>query len=415
MVGIDVGATKITQSNRLSVLLCDDVPRDLLKRVADNRPLLSATPAGVSLQPAHHVYAKAVGEALRHQQLGGRESPPVAIAYPGWWGTGATERTESALAEQELNVLMVNDAEAAVSEFHRETGSVPKTVAVVSLRAVQAGVVIVRDCDTQPVAIPSPTLVHDEGGDCLDSAVLRHLLQGLTDIGDAIDFSCPKTISAASLALTQCQQLRESLSQSATESIRLHMPGVTHSVRLVRSELEEVVRPWADAVVHMVASAMRLYDAPVEAILLTGGLATMPLMSQRLSADLELEVIVPNTPLLLAARGADHLLLSRPPRRRTWYIFDFKSFQANRISRTSSRAARRKPARQLAAQEVDEFFTSAFAENPPPNAIDNAATIRVTDGASEMHTPVDETAPAQATESEKGDAARRPVRVGVRS
>lgn len=366
MVGIDVGATKITQSNRLNVLLRDDVPRDLLKRVADNRPHLDVAQARVSLQPAHDIYAEAVGEALRHQQLGGTDGPPVAIAYPGWWGHGATERVRSALASQQLNVFMVNDAEAAVAEFRRETGSTPKTVAVVSLRATQAGIVIVRNCDAEPVAVPSPVLVHEEGGDCLDSAVLRHLLQGLTDIGNAIDLTSPKTISAAALALTQCQQLRESLSQSATESIRLHMPGVTHSVRLVRSELEEVVRPWADAVVHMVTSALGLYDEPVDAVLLTGGLATMPLMSQRLSADLALEVFVPNSPLLLAARGADHLLASRPPRRRVRSIFDFTGLKAHRASRAAARFIRPKAPAQQSVQEVEEFFTRAFDESPLP-------------------------------------------------
>lgn len=367
MVGIDVGATKITQSNRLNVMLRDNVPRDLLKRVADNRPHVDVAQARVSLQAAHNIYAEAVGEALRHQRLGGSDDPPVAIAYPGWWGPGATARIVSALAAQQLNVFMVNDAEAAVAEFLRETGSSAKTIAVVSLRATQAGVVIVQDCDTEPIALQSPALVHEEGGDCLDSAVLRHLLQGLMDMGNAIDLTSPKTISAAALALTQCQQLRESLSQSATESIRLHMPGVTHSVRLVRSELEEVVRPWADAVVHMVASAMNLYDQPIDAVLLTGGLATMPLMSQRLSADLALEVLVPHSPLLLAAQGANHLLDSRPPRRRTRKIFDFAGLRAHRAGRAAARAIRSEASAQPIVQDVDEFFMQAFDESTLPS------------------------------------------------
>lgn len=366
MVGIDVGATKITQSNRLNVLLGDDVPRDLLKRVADNRPHVVLTNGGLNLAAAEDIYASAVGDALRHQQLGNQDAAPVALAFPGWWSPRAAQRVEAALEAQQLNVFMVNDAEAAVAEFQQEGGPLPGTVAVVSLRAAQSSIVIVRNCGARPSAMPSPVLVHEEGGDSLDSAVLRHLLHSLVDIGNIVDVASPKAISAAPLALTQCQQVREALSQSATESIQLHMPGATRPVRLVRSELEEVARPWVDAVVRMVASAIDLCDERVEGILLTGGLASMPLTSQRLSADLALEVFVPNAPLLLAARGANRLLEGHAPPPRKRNMFRLKNFHFGRVKHASPPVVLTKPEHHQNAVDVDEFFTTAFTENDLP-------------------------------------------------
>lgn len=372
MVGIDVGTTKITQSNRHNVLLSADVPRDLLKRVADNRPRIELTDGEPSLVAAEDIYAGAVREALRHQQLGDIGETSVGLAFPGWWSPSAAQRVEAALEAQGLSVLMINDAEAAVSEFQHEAGRLPGTVAVVSLRATQSSVVIVQTCDSRPSAMPSPVLVHEEGGDDLDSAVLRHLLHSLMDIGNTVDLASQKTISAASLALTQCQQVREALSQSATESIQLHMPGVTHSVRLVRGELEEIALPWVDAVVGMVASAIDLCDEQVDGILLTGGLASMPLASQRLSADLSLEVFLPDAPSLLTARGADRILAGHTPPRQNRNLLWLKNYRFSRAKRTFPRAAPVKTEHHFAPADVEDFFAAAFTNT---DSQDEASTV----------------------------------------
>lgn len=385
MVGIDVGAAKVTLSNRTAVLLHDEVPGDLLKRIADDRPFLRITESGCELVAPHKIYAAAVGDALRHQHLGGPEASRVAVAVPGWWSPRAVARVQASLDAQHLNSVTVNDAEATVAEHLASSSALPNTVAVVSVRKTQSSVTIVQECNARPVALPSPVLVIEEGGDTLDSAVLRHLVQSLTDIDNVIDQADPLTISAATLTLPQCRQLRESLSASATESIRLHLPGVTHSVRFVRSELEEVARPWADEIVRMVVSALNLHDGQVDAILLTGGLAKMPLVSQKLSAALSLEVFVPEAPLLAAARGADRLLSSLPRPRRDWTLHrlmhlslgtrrrippPFAHTAAPATSDTAivdTAALDSAHTEEVPVSEADAFFAAAFAgiETPP--------------------------------------------------
>lgn len=260
---------------------------------------------GYELQPAHEIYADVVADAVRARH---RPSGPLALAVPGWWTQRAVDLVNAAVSRRGIDgLLMVNDAEAAVLEHRAHGGSLPDTVAVVSLRAEHAGVVLVRHCHEQPTALRSPTLMHAEGGNRLDAAILNHLVRGLVDLGDPVDREDPRTIAAAHHALDQCRKLREALSVSAVESVPLRLPNAERRLRLVRSELDELATRWVDAVTGMVRAAVEQCPEPVETVLLVGGLAAMPLVGQRLSADLGAHVAVADEPTLVVARGAGRL------------------------------------------------------------------------------------------------------------
>lgn len=334
VVGIDVGVSKVTFSNGESVSIDEDIPRDLLKRVADDTPYVRVKGDVCELIPAHEIYVLAVAAALQGQPTAGPEEFRTALAVPGWWTQRAVSRVRQALAEQQIDVALVNDAEAAVVEYQHAHHSLPGSVAVVSLRANQSSVVIVRNCRERPTAMASPILVHEEGGHDLDIAVLQHVVRGLTELGHSVDPTHPLVTAAAQCALEECRELRESLSTAATGSMLPVLPSVTQRIRMVRSELEELATPWADEVVRMVSIAVEQCALHVEAVLLTGGLAQMPLISQRLSADLGIEVCVPDDPTLMFVRGAEKVsAVATPqtePQRRKASIWEFVRERAAR-------------------------------------------------------------------------------------
>ena len=312
MVGIEVGATKITRNDGSSIPLGHDtMPPDVLRRIADDLPHVRTIADSCELVSAYKIYAALVADALWTQQLGKEGDPPVALAVPGWWSPRALEQVRDAFSEQRINAVLVNDAEAAVAEYQAAGGELPERVAVVSLRANHTSVVMVRDCAGDPTALMSPTVVHDEGGQHLDTAVLRHLIQGHEDLGDAIDTTDPDVIAAARTSLAQCTALREALSMSAREATHLDIPGFAQRMLLVRSELDELAAPWADVAIGIVRTALDECAEPADTVLLTGGLAAMPLISQRMSADLALDIRVPDDPHLIVARGAERLLARR--------------------------------------------------------------------------------------------------------
>lgn len=317
MVGISVGGGAVTLSTGETVPFTTEAPRDLLQRVATGTPCVLTSDGALRVVPAHVLYVAVVAGVIRGGVHASSESP-LAIAIPGWWAPRAVARVKDEFARQSIDVVLINDAEAVVSESRHQGHALTGAVAVVSLRAEQTSVVIVRDCSFQPTALLSPTRVHEEGGAHLDAAVLRHLLASLSELGDHIDKTDPQVIAGARVALAQSRALREELSITVTETVLPDIPGSGHRVRVVRGEIEEISRPWADAVIKTLRSAVDESAVPVDAVLLSGGLATMPLVSQRVSADLALETHVPEDPEAIAAVGAARLAESRSvPKART--------------------------------------------------------------------------------------------------
>lgn len=311
IIGIEAGATGIEFSTGERVEFDPaGVPTDLLKRIADGVPYVRVADGRSEIAGSVELYASMVADAIRGRGV----TETIALTVPGWWPPRATAEVSAALAERGVDAALVNDAEAAVAGYQASVGPLPDTVAVLSLRSRLTSLVVVRGCETRPRAVPSPTLVSSEGGEHLDAAVLQHLVRGLADLGDDIDVTSPETLRAAREALEQCRSLRETLSRTATASVRPRLPGTDRKLLLVRSELDELAEPWIESLLRMLRAALEQSDEEIGAVLLTGGLAAMPLVSQRLSADLALAVHVPDDLRLIVAKGA--IALSPEPRRR---------------------------------------------------------------------------------------------------
>lgn len=323
MIGIDIGATTVTTTTREGdVRRSLDLPEELLCRVGEDLPCVMLGEDDFELKQAHEVVAEVTARTVaEHRGATGEPADPAALAVPGWWTPRALRWVGLALESEGLgDIVLVNDGEAAVRGHVSDGTPLPETVAVVSLRAEFSSVVIVEQCTGHPRAVRSPALVHVEGGNRLDGTVLHHLLRGLGDLGVTIDRDDPDSVAAAREVLQQCREVRETLSTNAVQSVQPAFPAGDRRLRLVRSELEELAEPWVDAVVRMVATAADQYPQVVDAVLLVGGLAAMPLVSQRISADLGLEVVVPRDPDTVVARGTAQLALAtdEAPARRRW-------------------------------------------------------------------------------------------------
>lgn len=311
VVGIDVGVTQVTFSNGETAPVNHEVPRDLLIRVADNVPYVDLANDALTIRPSHEIYASAVACALSGRPADPRDEFRAALAVPGWWPPQTQSRVRQALSDLDVDITLVNDAEAAVVEYQALGNALSSTVAVVSLRSQQVSVVVVKNCSEKPLAMASPILVHEEGGYELDVAVLQHIMRGVTDLRQFDSHVDPILVSSVPSSLKHCHEMREALSVSTTESMTLRLADGEHRIRIVRGELEEISTPWADALVGIVRSALEHSALQVEAVLLTGGVAHMPLVSQRLSADLGLEIHVPDDPELIVAQGAERVMASQ--------------------------------------------------------------------------------------------------------
>ena len=315
MVGLEVGTTAVTSSAGSVAPIDALAPRDLLHRVSRGSPFVRLEGAGHKLRCIHEIFAEVVGDAVTALDPDGEG--PIALAVPGWWSPRTLDLLAESFVRQERPILFVNDAEAAVVEARASGIDLPDSVAVVSVRASHTSIVIVSGSDGHPRAKLNPTRVLDEGAQRLDVSVLQHLLTGLRELGDSVDPSDAEVVVAARAMLEQCRSLRESLSARASESLQPSLPGIDRRVLLVRSELEEIASAWADAMIEMVQTALDETEEEVGTVLLVGGMAAMPLVSQRLSADLGLEVVVPDEPHQTAVRGAELIAARQAPVGRT--------------------------------------------------------------------------------------------------
>lgn len=306
MFGIELGATGLRQSTGESISFeASTVPPDLLTRVAQGVPYVWTDGETSGISAAHEVYAATVCDAVRARGLAD-EGVPVAVSVPGWWSPRVLARVGEAIADQGVYALLVSDAEAAVADYASGSDGLPETVVVLNLCETHTSAVVVVDCGGDPSARPSPALVHAEGGRHLDAAVLRY---AVAELGEGFHSAGTSPGAAVRADLARCRAVREALSASAREPLQLN--PATARVLLTRSELEELATPWIEGVVDIVHSAVEHAAQPVGAVLLTGGLAPMPLVGQRLSADFGLEAFVPDEPRLAAVRGAARLLAIR--------------------------------------------------------------------------------------------------------
>lgn len=323
MVGLEIGASRIIRSDDgKGPPHGDHIPPDLVLRVARHRPCIEAREGHLRLLPAAEAYAEIVATAIRFSGGTRPDAPPFALAIPAWWGGDATGRVTSALHHEGVRVIPVNDAQAAVTKALHEGTPLHGCVAVVTAKSEYVSVTLVRSDTAPPTTLRSPAFVHEAGGAHLDRALLQHLTRGLrghTPTPEQAQHFPPETLRQL---LAQCQSVREKLSASSIETVTLALPPAEGTLRVVRSEIEELSCTLMHDITGMLSRAIADTNETVTGVLLTGGLSHTPQLSQRISADLELDVHVPENPITVAAEGAALIgkeLTRRPRKQARWW------------------------------------------------------------------------------------------------
>jgi molecular chaperone DnaK len=277
-VGVDVGATfttaAVVRGGRAEVVSMvpsrlPGVPRGFLRRVGDDTPVLVGT---------HPVPAEALVAQLVSQVVSTIGAPArLAVTHPVTWGPHRVAALRAALGE----VTMLSTA-AAVA-YGSEA-----PVAVHDLGGSTFTAAVVRGLATlgQPVEL-------DLGGADLDELVFDHVRAAVdlpTDAG-----------SLASLRQA-CTAAKEALSADTEVEIPVVGQGIDTRVRLTRAEFEEMARPLLAETATAFRMAIEESGVTPATVLLSGGAAWLPLLTQVVSEELGRPVTA--TPPGAAAMGA---------------------------------------------------------------------------------------------------------------
>jgi molecular chaperone DnaK len=289
----------------------DRVVREVKRRIGDQTPVLvSGAPIG-----AHTLAARFVRWVV--DRVAEREGAPpagIGVTFPASWGPHKRTLLSDALmfagvGGDDGSVTLVTEPEAAAVAYahsqHVEPGS---AIGVYDLGGGTFDAAIVRQLADGGFELAGrPEGIDSLGGIDFDEAVFEQVRAHLGAAWAGLDFADPMVISAAAALRRECTEAKKALSSDTEVTIPVMLPGVNTHVRMVRSEFEQLIAPAIDATVDALRDAMvsaELTPADLSAVLLVGGSSRIPLVAQRVSAELDLPVTVDSDPKAVVAIGA---------------------------------------------------------------------------------------------------------------
>jgi molecular chaperone DnaK len=288
----------------------DRVARQFTGRVGDDTPLLLG---GVSVT-AEALAARFVSFVLDAvaARCGG-PAPCTAITYPATWGSYRVAALCSALSAEGVGgTVLLSGAQATAQAYaDRAPVAAGDLIAVYDLGGSRLDVAVVRRLVSGEFALAGRPEELELGGLDFDELMFEHVRAALGQQWGALDGADPAVLAGVAQLRRACTAAKEALSADTEAWIPVAIPGIDAgsdgAVRLVRAELEEMIQPVVEETAAALLRAIASAGAEPEdlaAVLLTGGSARIPLVTQVISEVLGRPVTVAERPKADTAVGA---------------------------------------------------------------------------------------------------------------
>jgi actin-like ATPase involved in cell morphogenesis len=292
----------------------DRVVRGFVDRVGDQVPMV----CGGQAYPAAQLVAMVVRWVV--ERVASRLDGPaqgIVVTHPVGWGEYKCRVLAGALAAAGVvGVRLCAQPAAAVASGAAGAVGSAATVAVVDVGGSSCQATVVRTREAGECAVVgAPQVLAQLGGADFDDAVFGHLLAAVPALA-CLDGEDPATLAATVALRRACTRAKEALSADTEVSIPVRAPGIDTAVRLHRGEFEDLIRSQLADAVELVRRALRsaqLEPAEVDAVLLVGGSARIPLLAQLVSTELGHPVTIDTDPASTLARGAATLARGTTP------------------------------------------------------------------------------------------------------
>jgi molecular chaperone DnaK len=293
-------------AERRAVTDSDRVVREFKRRIGDEVPMV----IGGVPHSAGEIAAMVVRWVVdRVADREGESARGITITHPASWGTYKTQIMADALRAADLaEVTFRTEPEAAAASYSmQERVTTGSTIAVYDLGGGTFDAAVVRKTGAETFSVLGlPEGIEWLGGVDFDDAVFGHVVAKVPALGE-LDPEAPATLAATARLRRECTEAKEALSADTEVTIPVLFPGIQSQVRLVRSELEDLIRPQVAQTVEALRRALRsaaVDPAELDAVLLVGGSSRIPLVAQLVSAELGRPVAVDADPTAAIALGA---------------------------------------------------------------------------------------------------------------
>ncbi len=313
-VDLGSGAVKLVDGADSPVISQHSVDPELAARVGTRVPLYRRVGGLVIAQAPHDAYVRSVAMALD-----GMAAESVAIVVPDWWSKRARDTMQQTFDAHASGPFQLVSPAVAAIRATRNRQALPTTVAVLDIGAESSSATVISSADGVPHVVGRPGVLHGQAGNDIDRRLMQHVLGWLRADGHIFEPADSEITSAGESLLRQVKAAKERLSTSPAATLKPDLPDANAELRLVRSEFDEVVRETVDSIVAMLRAAIGTNDmGDVETVLLIGGSVSIPLVTQVISVELGLPVVLDSEPATLAVRGAATVEIAAPPQQKMW-------------------------------------------------------------------------------------------------
>ncbi|MFC5996679.1 Hsp70 family protein [Pseudonocardia hispaniensis] len=305
-------------AERRAVTDPDRVVREFKRRVGDPTPVVVAGRAWAAEELSARLVRWVVDRVAERE---GGPAAAIAVAHPAAWGAHKRELLAGALRRVGLVVTFVAEPQAAAVHYAgAERVEAGARIAVYDLGGGTFDAAVVRKGDPGAGGagfglLGRPEGIERLGGVDFDQAVFDHVLAGCPEAFEGLDEADPAVLGAVARVRRECTEAKEALSADTEVTVPVVVPGVQASVRLHRSEFEQMIRPRVEETVAALRRAVDsagLTPEQLTAVLLVGGSSRIPLVAQLVSEQLGRPVAVDADPKNAIAKGAVLTMVPAP-------------------------------------------------------------------------------------------------------
>jgi actin-like ATPase involved in cell morphogenesis len=283
----------------------------LVARLVASR-LDEPTPTVVDGQPCDPL---ALAQALlaelveRSVTYAGARPDHLVLTYPLRNGeAGEALLGEASERATGITPTLVPEPVAAVAGLahHRDIG-VDTTLAVVDAGGASTDVALVRRTQSSFDLVGEPASLPGLGGTDLDAAVLSLVESAIGDVTSMVGTADRSGMLGLRRLRASCRRAKERLSSAPAAVVPVALLRARGHVEITRDAFERAVEPDLRHVADLVASTVDragLFVADIDAVLLVGGSARVPLLTRLLTDRTGLEVVTTDEPELATALGA---------------------------------------------------------------------------------------------------------------
>lgn len=289
---VEVGSEAL----RHAAMRPDRAARFFLDRIGDEVPLA----LGGRHYPAEMLMAALVGWVVdRAEEIEGMPATRLVVTHPVGWGAHRRAALLGALRDVNLPELTMLPRPVAAAEAHAagDRVEVGEQLAVYSLGAGRFEAAVLRRGAFGFELCGHADSVEVLGGALFDDLLAEHVLAELGEVAGA---------SLAGLR-GACVEAKERLSTEI--AVTIPAPPNTHraSVAVSRSAFEQLIRPAVESTVDLLVRTIKAADqneAELRAVVLVGGSARIPLVTELVAAAVRARVVAAADPGTAIARGA---------------------------------------------------------------------------------------------------------------